>query len=143
MLMVIHKQIELQKIELDHREREIKLRARELAEREKRFNIKPNEVLSSIPSINIEPFIITIPNITEENNIQTKSEVLIDQNLINVIFTIDQLKFFTFFSLKISPEESDSKSIPTIVDTPKAKSTTKTSSDQATTAAARNLVSRN
>ena len=43
--MLIQKQIQLQKIELNYREREIKLRERELVEREKNLNEKSNDTI--------------------------------------------------------------------------------------------------
>jgi hypothetical protein len=112
-LIIIQKQIELQKIELDYRQREIKLRERELAEREKCFQVKSSEPNSTMASVNSEPFIITKPNIIEEN-ISVKAEIPINQDIIT-----------------ISPDESVLKSIPPpIVDTLKIKSTTKSASDQ-------------
>ncbi len=84
-LIIIQKQIELQKIELDYRQREIKLRERELAEREKCFQVKPSEPNSTMASVNSEPFIITKPNIIEEN-ISVKAEIPINQDIITVIF---------------------------------------------------------
>jgi hypothetical protein len=83
-LIIIQKQIELEKLEIDHREREIKLRQRELDEREKRFKIKSSETNSTINTVNSEPFIITKPNIIEEST-PVKSETPINQDLINVI----------------------------------------------------------
>jgi hypothetical protein len=85
--IIIQKQIELQKIELDCREREIKLRERELAEREKRFNVKPSQPINNPISVNSEPFLITKPNITEEI-VQSKSEIPINKDIITVIFII-------------------------------------------------------
>ena len=55
-LILIQKQIELQKSELNCREREIKLRERELAEREKRFKEKPSDS-TSVTSLKSEPFL--------------------------------------------------------------------------------------
>ncbi len=83
-LIIIQKKIELQKIELEQREREIKLRDRELAEREKRFNIRSGETIS-MTSVHNEPIILTKTTTITENT-QPKAELLTDQDVKNVIF---------------------------------------------------------
>jgi len=108
-LIIIQKQIELQKIELDYRGREIKLRERELAEREKRFNEKSNETIS-MTSVTNEPPVVTKPIPIEENT-QSKSDIIIDQNIKNVFSKYRILKIFDVF-FKVSQEESVTKSIP-------------------------------
>ncbi len=94
-LIIIQKQIELQKIELDYRGREIKLRERELAEREKRFNEKSSETIS-MTSVTNEPSVVTKPIPIEENT-QSKSDIIIDQDIKNVFSKYRILKIFDVF----------------------------------------------
>jgi len=135
-LIIIQKQIELQKIELDYREREIKLRERELAEREKRFNERSSETIS-MNSVTSEPPIVTKPIPIEENT-QLKSEIIIDQDIKNVFSKYKILKiFFISFCLKVSQEESVEKSIPLII-----KLSDKNSSEQTSVISKNNRKSR-
>ena len=78
-MKLIQKQIELQKIELNHREREIKLRERELAEREKRFNEKSNDATSTT-SYHSEPTVGIKPTSIEEKP-QPISDIIINQDM--------------------------------------------------------------
>lgn len=82
---MIQKHIELQKLELDNREKEVKIRQSELAEREKRFNTKSSEPIISITPVTSESSLITKPNIIEETT-PVKSE---SSDLVNVRFLID------------------------------------------------------
>ncbi len=74
-LILIQKQIELQKSELNCREREIKLRERELAEREKRFKEKPIDT-TSVTSAKSEP-LLGMKSII----IDTKTPITNDQDM--------------------------------------------------------------
>lgn len=78
--LIIQKQIDLQKTELNVREREIKLREREIAEKEKLFNTKPIETTTSTESIKI-----TIP----EERTPVKSENNIHRDIVNVSVCIE------------------------------------------------------
>ncbi|CAF0908358.1 unnamed protein product [Rotaria sordida] len=110
-LILIQKQIELQKIELNYREREIKLRERELAEREKRFNEKLNDT-TSMTSVNSEPLVVIKSTIIEEKS-QQGTDIIIDQDMKDV-----------------SEEESIVKSIPSTIDTSKVNLSNKNNSEQ-------------
>ncbi|CAF2392721.1 unnamed protein product [Rotaria sp. Silwood2] len=110
-LTLIQKQIEIQKIELNYREREIKLRERELAEREKRFNERSNDT-TSMTSVNSEPLVVIKSTIIEEKP-QQKTEIITDQVMKDV-----------------SEDESVVKSIPSTVDTSKVDLSNKNGSDQ-------------
>ncbi|CAF4682765.1 unnamed protein product, partial [Rotaria sp. Silwood1] len=110
-LTLIQKQIELQKIELNYREREIKLRERELAEREKRFNERSNDT-TSMTSINSEPLVVIKSTIIEEKP-QQKTEIITDQDMKDV-----------------SEEGSVIKTIPSTVNASKVNLSNKNDSDQ-------------
>ena len=81
-LILIQKQIELQKVELNCREREIKLRERELAEREKRFNEQSNDT-TSMTAVNSEPVVVVKSTISEEKP-QQKTDTNLDQDMKDV-----------------------------------------------------------
>ncbi|CAF3375663.1 unnamed protein product [Rotaria socialis] len=112
-LTLIQKQIELQKIELNYREREIKLRERELAEREKRFNEQSNDT-TSMTAVNSEPPVVVKSTISEENP-QQKTAIILDQDMKDV-----------------SEEESTENPIPSTAATTKVTITNKNGSDQPT-----------
>lgn len=84
---MIQKRIELQKIELDNREKEIKIRQWELAEQEKRFNTKSSEPIISVTPVASESSLITKPNTNEETT-PVKFESSLSQDLVNVRLTI-------------------------------------------------------
>ena len=89
---MIQQQIQLEKIKLDHCEREIKLREQELAEREKRFKVKPSEGNITMVSANSEPLIITKPNIIEEST-SVNVEIPANSDIVAVMFQIDQREY--------------------------------------------------
>ncbi|CAF1216488.1 unnamed protein product [Rotaria magnacalcarata] len=112
-LTLIQKQIELQKIELNYREREIKLRERELVEREKRFNEQSNDT-TSMTAVNSEPPVVGKSTISEENP-QQKTTIILDQDMKDV-----------------SEEESTENPISSTADTTKVTIMNKNGSDQPT-----------